>query len=108
MTGRHHHGQQQGRQRRCIGHGRPRERGHQQGRQNGHIAQPPAHMADHAERQVDDSARQSARVHDLAGQHEKGHGQQWETVGAFNQVLRQDLRVKHVQVPHQGSTTEQQ
>jgi hypothetical protein len=55
-------------------------------------------VADHRERHVDDAPRQAAGVHDLAGQHEEGHGQQREAVGAVDQVLRQDLRVEHVQV----------
>ena len=52
--------------------------------------------------------RQAADVHDLAGQHEEGHGQQREAVGAVDHVLRQDLRVEHVQVPHQRDAADEQ
>ena len=48
------------------------------------------------------------RVHHLAGQHEEGHGQQREAVGAVDQVLRQDLGIEHVQLPHQRDAAQQQ
>ena len=52
--------------------------------------------------------RQAAGVHDLAGQHEERHRQQREAVGAVDEVLRQDLGVEHVQVPHQRDAADQQ
>ncbi len=56
------------------------------------VAQAALDVAHQRQREVDDAARQAADVHDLAGQHEEGHGQQREAVGAVDQVLRQDLR----------------
>jgi len=55
-----------------------------------------------------DALGQTPRVHDLAGQHEEGHGQQREAVGPLHQVLRQDLRVEVVQLQHQRHARDQQ
>ena len=65
-------------------------------------------MAHQRQCQPDDAFGQATRIHHLTGQHEKRHGQQREAVGTLNHILRQDLGVKHVQVPHQGGTTQQQ
>ena len=65
-------------------------------------------MPDQGHGEGDDAARQAAGVHDLAGQHEERHGQQRKAVGAFGGVLRQDLRIEHVQVPHQRRAAQQQ
>ena len=107
MTGCHHHGQKQGRQRRRIGHSRAGQRRHDHGGHDGHITQTAFDVAHAGHRKVHDSARQTACVHDLAGQHEKRHSQQRETVGPFEQVLREDLGIKHVQVPHQRHAANQ-
>ena len=63
-------------QRRRIGDRRARQRRQQAGGHDGHVAEAALDVADHRQRQVDDAARQAADVHDLAGQHEEGHGQQ--------------------------------
>ena len=52
--------------------------------------------------------RQSAGVHDLAGEDEERHGHQRKAVGAVDQVLRDDLRVHHVEVVHQRHAADQQ
>jgi hypothetical protein len=59
-------------------------------------------------REFDDALGQPALVHDLAGQQEERHGQQRVVVGAAQQVLRQDLGLEHVHVPHQRHTADQQ
>lgn len=58
-------------------------------------------MTEEGLRQVDDAPRQAARVHQLAGQHEEGHGQQRKAVDAGQHVLRQQLGVEEVEMPHQ-------
>ena len=108
MTGRHHHGQQQGGQGCRIGHGRARQRRHHHGRHNGHITQAALDVAHQRECKIDNAPRQAAGIHHLAGEHEKRHRQQRKTVRAIDDVLRQDLRVKHVQVPHQCGATQEQ
>ena len=65
-------------------------------------------MADQRHREFDDALGQPALVHDLAGQQEEGHGQQRVVVGAAQQVLRQDLGLEHVHVPHQRHAADQQ
>jgi hypothetical protein len=75
---------------------------------DGDVAQAALDVADQGQRQVDDAARQPADVHDLARQHEEGHGQQRKAVGAADQVLRQDLKIQQVQMPHQGHAAGQQ
>jgi hypothetical protein len=65
-------------------------------------------VADQRHGEVHDAPGQAAGVHDLAGQHEEGHGQQRKAVGAVDHVLRQDLRVEHVEVPHQRGAAQQQ
>ena len=65
-------------------------------------------MAHASHCKVHDAARQTTRIHDFASQHKEWHSQQGEAVGAFDQVLRQDLRIKHVHVPHQRSAAQQQ
>src|SRR5207253_4193688 len=45
---------------------------------------------------------------DLAGEHEERHCHQWKAVGAVDQVLRDDLRVHHVQMKHEGNTADEQ
>jgi hypothetical protein len=108
VAGAVHHGQQQRGQRRRIGHRRAGQRRHDDGRHDAHVTQAAAHVADQGHGELHDAARQAAGVHDLAGQHEEGHGQQREAVGAFDGVLREDLRVEHVHVPHQrGAAGEQ-
>jgi len=47
--------------------------------------------------EVNNAAGQAARVHHLACEHEERHGQQRKAVSAVDDVLRQDLRVEHVQ-----------
>ncbi len=71
---------------------RARQRRQDAGRQDRHIAQAAAHMADEGQRHIDDAARQAAGVHDLAGQHEERHGHQREAVGPVDDVLRDDLQ----------------
>ena len=65
-------------------------------------------MTDDRQCQVDDSARQSADVHDLAGQHEERDRQQRKTVGTIDQILGEDLRIEEPQVPHQRHAADQQ
>ena len=65
------------------------------------VAEAAADVADERQRDVDDALRQAADVHDLAGQHEERHRHQREAVGAVDHVLREDLRVEDVEVPHQ-------
>ena len=65
-------------------------------------------MADQCHGKVHDAAGQTACIHDFTRQHEEWNRQQREAVGALKQVLREDLRIEHVEVPHQGSTAQQQ
>ena len=65
-------------------------------------------MADQRQREVHDAPGQPASVHHLASQHEEGNSQQRKAVGAFDDVLRQNLRIEHVHVPHQGGAAQQQ
>ena len=108
MAGRHHHGQQQGSQGGGIGHGRARQRRHHHGRHNGHITEATFDVAHQGKREVHNAPRQTAGVHHFTGEHEKRHGQQRKTVSAIDDVLRQDLRVEHAHVPHQGGATQEQ
>ena len=65
-------------------------------------------MANHRERQFHDAFGQATHVHDLPGQHEKRHSEQRKAVGTIDHVLRQDLRVKQVQMPHQRHAADEQ
>jgi hypothetical protein len=65
-------------------------------------------VAHHHQRHIDDAARQAADVHQLAGEEEEGHRQERIAVGAVDQVLRQDLRVEHAELPHQRGPAHQQ
>ena len=65
-------------------------------------------MAHHGQRQFDDALGQPAHVHDLARQHEERHRQQREGVCAVDDVLRQDLGVKQIQVPHQRNAADEE
>ena len=58
--------------------------------------------------EVDDADREATGIHDRAREHKKRHGQQRKAVGALDHVLRQDLGVEHVHVPHQRGATQQQ
>ena len=108
MTGPDHHRQQQRGERRRIGDRRARQGREQAGGDDRHVTEPAPDVADHRERHVDDALRQPADVHDLAGQQEERHRQQREAVGAFDQVLRQDLRVEKLEMPHQSHAAHQQ
>ncbi|MOA52275.1 hypothetical protein D3C78_1755470 [compost metagenome] len=65
-------------------------------------------MADEHAGQTHDAARNAARVHEFACQHEQGHGHQREAVGARQHVLRQDLGVEEIQLEHHRQGAEQQ
>ena len=103
-----HHRQQQGRQRRGVGDRRARHRREQAGGDDDHVTQPALDVADHHQRHVDDAPRQAADVHHLAGEQEEGHREQRVAVGAVDQVLRQDLRVEHPELPHQRRAADEQ
>ena len=96
------------RQRRRIGDCRARQRRHQACRQDRHIPQAAPQVPHHLQRQIDDPLRQPSDVHDLPGQHEERHRQQRKTVRPVDHVLRQDLRIEHVQVQHQRHAAHQQ
>ena len=104
----HHHRQEQRRERGRVGHRGARERREQAGGDDRHVAEAAAHVADEGEREVDDPLRQAADVHDLAGEDEERRGEQREAVGAVDDVLRQDLRIEHLQLPHQGDARGEQ
>src|SRR5690606_1368074 len=57
-------------------------------------------------REIDDAPRQATRIHQLAGQQEERDRQQGEGVRASYHVLRHDLRIEHVHVPHQHEGAE--
>ncbi len=65
-------------------------------------------MTNQRHRKVDNPARQATGIHHLAGKHEERHRKQGKTVGSFNDVLREDLRVEHAEMPHQRGAAEQQ
>ena len=65
-------------------------------------------MPDEGQRHVDDAARQAARVHDLAGEHEERHRHQRKAVGPVDDVLRDDLRVEDVELIHQRDAADDQ
>ena len=65
-------------------------------------------MPDKGKRHVDDAARQAARVHDLAGEHEERHRHERKAVGPVDDVLRDDLRVEDVELIHQRDAADDQ
>ena len=65
-------------------------------------------MAHQRQGNVHDALGQAARVHDLAGQHEERHRQEWEAVGAVDDVLGDDLGVEQIHVVHQGDAADEQ
>ena len=108
MAGFDHHGHEQSRESRSIGHGRAGQSRENAGGQNGHIPEAALHVAHQRQGNVHDALGQAARVHDLAGQHEERHRQEWEAVGAVDDVLCDDLGVEQIHVVHQGDAADEQ
>src|SRR5690606_14726954 len=63
-------------------------------------------MANAGDGEINDAARQAARIHKLTSQNEKGDCQKGERVHASNHILGDDLRIEHSHVPHENDTTE--
>jgi len=65
-------------------------------------------MSDKGERHIYDAARQTACVHDFAGEHEERHRHERKAVGPVDDVLRDDLRVEDIELIHQRDTADDQ
>ncbi len=63
-------------------------------------------MANTGNCEVDNTSGQATRIHQLTSQNEERDSQQRECICACNHVLRDDLRIEHVHVPHKSDTTE--
>src|SRR5215213_2997889 len=59
-------------------------------------------VADEGDREVYDSLRQSARVHELAREEEERHSEELEVVRPFDELQRDDLAVEDAHVEHKG------
>jgi hypothetical protein len=104
----HHHRIEQRSERGSIRGSGARERGENARRHDHDVAEPALDVAHQRQRHVDDALRQAAGVHDLAGEHEERHRHEREAVGAVDEVLRDDLRIHHVEVIHQGDAADEQ
>ncbi|MCY1533524.1 hypothetical protein D9M68_688550 [compost metagenome] len=103
-----HHRQQQRGQRRGVGQGRAGHARQQHRRCDGHVAQAATQVAEVGLGHGDDALGNTTGVHQFASQDKERHGQQREAVGAGEQVLRQQLYIPELQVPHQHRTGEDQ
>ena len=108
MTGCHHHRQQKSGQRCGIGDGRARQRGQQARGDDGDVAEPTADVPDEGECEIDDPSRQTTDIHHLAGKDEQRRGEKRKAVGSVDDVLGQDLRIEHLQLPHQRDAGREQ
>ena len=80
VAGALHRGNEEGAGSRRVRHRRSRHPGHDHVGHDGHMAEPAADPSNQRLRQVDQSLRDAAAVHELAGQKEKRDGQQHERV----------------------------
>ncbi len=108
VAGLDHHRKQQRGKRGRVGDGRARQRGQDARGEDHDIAEAASYVPHQRERHVDDAFRQAAGVHDLACQQEERGGHQREAVGAGDEVLRDDLRVHHVELVHERDAAHEQ
>ena len=98
------------RSRKCHGvrHRRARQGGQDACGHDGDITEPAFDVPDEGECHVDDPARQATCVHDLACEHEEWNRHKRKTVGPVDDVLRDYLRVKNVELIHQSDAADDQ
>ena len=65
-------------------------------------------MAHKTARQIDDALGNAARIHQFASQNEARYGHQWINVCSGQHVLRNELRIKEIQVEHQSHAGQDQ